>query len=292
MPKYSLSITILLALLFGFLFPDIGSLWKNYLTPILMGIMFLTILKIPSNEILSVNKKILLTSIILVFGFMPILTLPFKFLQPLLFLGLVTAISCPSAAAVAFFSESLRGDGSLGLSVSTITTILSIFLTPFLVLVIAGSAISVDYFKIFETLVKVILLPIIIALIFKKLFRRPTNFLIKKSMLFSFILFFFLNWGFMAVGMPFILENFYNFLYVQLILILIVGIGYIVGYFIGKYFGKDKAVTLSISTGMKNSMLSFVIILEGFGHLALLPIIANIIAQLGLIIPVEILKKS
>jgi len=292
MSKYLLSATILLALLFGFLFPRMGILWKDYLTPILMVIMFLTILKIPSNEILSIDRKLLFISIVLVFVFMPILTVPFRFLQPLLFLGLVVAISCPSAAATAFFSESLKGKGSLGLSISAITTVLSVLLTPLLVLIIAGSTIDVDYIKIFETLAKVILLPIIVALIFKKIFKKPTVFLIKKSMFLSLVLVFFLDWGLVAVCIPFIIENVYNFLFVQLILIMIVGVGYLVGYLIGKRFGRGEAITLSISTGMKNGMLSFIVILEGFGHLALLPIIANIIAQLILITPLEILKKS
>jgi predicted Na+-dependent transporter len=72
----------------------------------------------------------------------------------------------------------------------------------------------------------------------------------------------------------------------------ILAFAFITTHFLTRRFGHEKAISIEISTTVKNAALSLVIGLTAFGAPILPPLIANLIAQNLLLIPAKALTEK
>lgn len=287
MSRYLFSITILLSIAVGLFFPSVTLLWSGYLIPLLAMLMFFSALRVERKELYKTNPKELLALLFFVFVIMPLLSLPFKLSQPLTFIGVLVALSSPSAAATAFFSSFLGGDAMLGVSISFIASLLSIVTLPLTLQLFAGTTIPIDQSKILVILLEVILLPILIALLSKKLFRKAVD-VINIHRDSQLIVMFLVASGTIGIGHEIIVSNEYQFIELTAAMLVILLFGATLAYLFGKRYRKKAAITFFVGTGVKNATLAFAIMLELFGPLAVLPLVANLIAQCIIMVLFEI----
>jgi predicted Na+-dependent transporter len=291
MTRYLFSLVIILSLAFGLLLPSVTLLWKDYLNFLLGLLMFFSALRVEKDDLSKANPKELLTLLFFVLILMPLLSLPFKLSQPLTFVGVLVALSSPSAAATAFFSSFLGGDIALGVTISFISSILSTITLPVTVQALAGAVVPVDQSKIFKILVEVIVVPILIALISKKFFKKIAE-VINKHRDYQLIVMFLLGSGILGVGHEVIVGNEYQFLELTALMLLLILLGGALAYLFGMRYGKKAAVTFFVASGVKNAMLAFAIMLELFGVAAVLPMVANAVAQFIVMALFEIFGKK
>jgi len=287
MSRYLFSITILLSIAVGLLFPSVTLLWSGYIIPLLAMLMFFSALRVETKELYKTDPKELLALLFFVFVIMPLLSLPFKLSEPLIFIGVLVALSSPSAAATAFFSSFLGGDTMLGVSISFIASLLSVVTLPLTLQLLAGTTIPIDQSKILVILLEVILLPILIALLSKKLFRKAVD-VINIHRDSQLTVMFLVASGTIGIGHEIIVSNEYQFIELTAAMLVIVLFGATLAYLFGKRYRKKAAITFFVGTGVKNATLAFAIMLELFGPLAVLPMVANLIAQCIIMVLFEI----
>ncbi len=90
-------------------------------------------------------------------------------MTPELALGMVLLGSCPSGTASNVMSFLAKGDVPLAVSITAISTLLAPIMMPFIVWALAGQWVSVSFFAMAMTVLKVILLPILLGLLVHKL---------------------------------------------------------------------------------------------------------------------------
>jgi len=278
MSRYLFSAVLISSILFGLLFPSVALLWKDYLNPILALLMFFSVLKVEKRELMRENPKELIAILIFVFVITPLFSLPFKLSDPLTFTGILIALSSPSAAATAYFSSFLGGDIALGVAASFITSLLSLLTLPLTMQILAGTAVPVDQSKVFRILVEVIVIPIILALLAKKFFKKITQAINEKKD-YQLVFLFLLGSAVVGIGHDLIIGNEYKFIGLTAFMILVTFLGGALAYLFGRRYGKKVAITFFVATGIKNGILSFAIVLELFGASAVLPLVANAVAQ-------------
>jgi len=288
MSKYLFSLVILLSLIVGLFLPGVTLLWKDYLTFLLALLMFFSALRVEKKELRGAGLKKLLTLLLFVFIIMPLLSLPFKLSQPLTFVGVLIALSSPSAAATAFFCSFLGGDIALGVAISFISSLLATITMPLTIHALAGAVVPVDNSKIFTILFEVIIIPILVALISKKFVKKITE-AINNHKDYQLIVMFLLSSGLMGISHDVIEGNEYQFLELTAVILLLLLFGGVLAYFFGRRYGKKTAITFFVATGVKNAMLAFAIVLELFGIAAVLPMVANLVAQFILMALFEVL---
>lgn len=278
MSRYLFSLVILISLIAGLFLPSVTLLWSNYIIPLLALLMFFSTLRVEKKELYKTNPKELLALLFFVFIIMPLLSLPFKLTQPLLFIGVLVALSSPSAAATAFFSSFLGGDAILGVSISFISSLLSLATLPLTMQLFAGTAVYIDQSKIFTTLFEVIVIPIILALVSKKIFRKLTD-SINSHRDYQLVVMFLVSSGTIGIGHAAIVGNEYQFLWLTAAILVVLLFGATLAYLFGKRYRDKAAITFFVAAGVKNATLGFAIMLELFGPAAVLPTVANLVAQ-------------
>ena len=96
---------ILLSIVLGFVFPDIGLIWKPYLAFLLMLLMFFVTLGLEPEQIAKSLRAypVIGVGLLAVFVLLPLLSLLARPLfSPIIVADVLLAFSCPSAVATAF----------------------------------------------------------------------------------------------------------------------------------------------------------------------------------------------
>lgn len=287
MSKYLFSIVIFLSIASGLLFPSVTVLWKDYQNFLLALLMFFSALRLEKKDLEKANPRQLLVLLLFVFVLMPLLSLPFMLTDSMTFIGVLFALASPSAAATAFFISFLGGDIALGVAISFIASLLSIVTLPTTVYLLGGVAGSIDNNKIFTILIEVIIIPILTALISRKLFKKLVE-SINKHKDYQLVVMFLLASSIIGVSYGNIVGNEYLFLQETVMIFFILLLGGVLAYLFGMRYGKKSAITFFVATSVKNAMLSFAIVLKLFGTTAVLPMVANLIAQFILMALFEI----
>lgn len=282
------SLTLLLSILFGLLLPDVAVLWKNYLNLFLALLMLFSALRVERFE--KIDATQLLPLLFFIFVLMPLLSLPFRS-NPLTFIGVLIAFSSPSAAATAFFVSFLGGDVALGLLTSFFSSLLSLITLPLTIQLLGGAFLPVDSARVLSLLIQVIALPILLAFPLRKFLPALTE-KINKNRNFQLLFVFLLSSGMIGASHQLISENEYQLIQLTVSMLLLLTLGGALAYLFGRKYGKEAAVTFFIATSVKNAMLSFAVVLELFGIAAVFPMVANLLAQLLLMILLELFGSS
>ena len=210
--------------------------------------------------------KWVMVGIILQYTVMPLLgwSLGYIFKLPVnLAVGLVLVSCCPGGTASNVISYLAKANVALSVTMTAISTILAIVLTPALSSFLIGNRVAVDALGLFFSVVKVVLIPVIAGVTLNKYFPKFTQKAVIVSPLIAVLMIVLIVASIIGEGKDEILHS--GILLISAILVLH-GMGFLLGYFASSLFIRNKQArrTISIEVGMQNSGLGAVLARENF----------------------------
>ena len=169
------AIIFMLAILFGIIIPELADITINYVIVSLMIVMTLSIKDLDIKNINIMDKNILYNLILnyLVLSSL-ILFLTLIFIDNIyLRFGFFVMASAPPAIAVVPFTRLLDGDVKEALISNSVIYLISIVLFPTMLLALTGKAVNVN--KLIEATILLILLPILLSRLAKRVNIRETK---------------------------------------------------------------------------------------------------------------------
>ena len=191
-------------------------------------------------------------------------------LTPLLAAGVVLVGSCPGGTASNVITYLARGDVALSVTMTSVSTIFSPIFTPLFTYLFAGQWISVPVLKLFISTVEIILLPVVLGLGIRGLFKEKVDNAAQVLPLVSSLTIIFIVGVIVAANA----ESLRGIgLKTGIAVVLHNTIGLFLGFYIARLFRMDisKARAVSIEVGMQNSGLGVALARTHFGALAALP---------------------
>ena len=173
-------------------------------------------------------------------------------------LGLILVGCCPGGVSSNIMSYLCGGDVAFSVGMTTVSTILSPFMTPLLVSYLAsGAHISIKALPMFVSIVETVILPVAIGFLLNYLFGKKKTFMeLQKIMP-----------GIAVLGLACVVGGvvssqgskfFESGVVIFVAVLLHNGLGYLLGYGAGKLVGMNTAKkrTISIEVGMQNAGLA------------------------------------
>lgn len=176
-------------------------------------------------------------------------------LDEALTVGVVLVGCCPGGTASNVITYLARGDLALSVGMTGVSTLLAPLLTPLLVWLLAGKTVDVDVVGMLLSILWVVILPIVLGLIVKRLWPSQTNKATAYLPALSSI-------AICAIVLIVIAANAGKLMSGGLIIILVVMLhnvcGLSIGYGLGRLLGLSTAKrrAVSIEVGMQNSGLA------------------------------------
>ena len=275
MIRLSFIISIIIFLLLSALFTDFFSNLK-VLIPLLLGmIIFFMGLTVNIDQFRDVIKKPqwIFITVLLQYSVMPILAYIIARILNLsneMSLGFIILGSCPGGTASNVITYLCNGNVPLSLMCTLTSTILSILITPYLILFLADKSINIDLISLVYSTSKIILIPLVLGLLVKVYF---STFINKIKFLFPIVseltialviaVIFAVNSDSLKVLNTTILFG---------VILHNLG-GLLIGYFVARFFALSNASikTISIEVGMQNSGLAMALAVIHFSKIVALP---------------------
>lgn len=200
---------------------------------------------------------------------------------PSIALGMILVSSCPGGNVSNFFTNYSKGNTALSVSMTSISTVLSIFMTPINLTFWGGlnedtkallTKVNISFWDMFLTIFVILGVPLILGMYFatkKPKIAKKLKIPFKYASIFFFI-------GFVFAAFSNNIDNFLIYIkYVMLIVALHNLVALLLGYFSAK-FGKlperdRRAITMEV--GIQNSALGLILIFDffnGIGGMALI----------------------
>lgn len=259
------------------------------LTEVSLGAIFLFMgMSLSTEQIISVIKKprYALVGILLKWTIMVSVTIAIAYLffsdNSELAAGIILAGTVPSGTSANIYTFIGGGEVALSITMATLDTIISPFLTPALVQVSVGKFVPVDGIAIFINIIWVVFIPLFIGLFLqwklpKKIGRvRPYTSFLSQLALFVVVL------AVISKAQPALLANLNLLPLIFLAVILQVSIPMFLGFYISKRLKipKENIVAITFHTGICNTALASTLAVEHFSSLATVPAVANMIVNL------------
>jgi bile acid:Na+ symporter, BASS family len=282
-------------IILGIIYPKYSNTLNSYLIPLLIILMTFSITNIHFGHINKNNirhiLKLLFMNYILLGSLIIILTLIFvkdlEFQKGLIILG-----AMPPAVGIISISVILKGNIKEAIATEIIGYLISLFLTPFIIFIIYGNAITPQL--ILTTLIQIILIPLLLSRILTYISQKT----IKKDIPYTteivnicYGLSFYIIIG---INQKIILPNIIPLISIGLLLIFT---KFIVGEIIIKSTQTHKtkhkeAVLYTLFSTFKNGSMGMAIALMLFGQNATLPFAVNAILTPPFIIYLEYKLKQ
>ncbi|WJE14640.1 bile acid:sodium symporter family protein [Halobacillus sp. ACCC02827] len=253
-----------------------GFTWiAPYIVPLLGIIMFgmgLTlskkdfqeVFKRPKDVVIGVGAQFVLMPIL---AFLLVNILP---VSPEIAVGVILVGCCPGGTSSNVMTYLSKGDTALSVAVTSVSTLLAPFLTPFLIWVFASQWLSVSASDLFISIVKVVLVPILLGLVVKAVLKEKVEAGVKALPLVSVVSIVAIVGAVVSVNQAQIAQTgavIFAIVFLHNIL------GYAAGYGLGKLF-RMKAPqkrAIAIEVGMQNSGLGASLAAVHFSPLAAVP---------------------
>ena len=176
-----MGVLVLLSAVAALLFPDtLSHLKPRLINPLLGVIMFgmgLT-LKPEDFRVVFSRPKDVLVGCLAQFTVMPLLafalTRVFR-LEEALAIGVILVGCCPGGTASNVITFLAKGDLALSVGMTATSTLLAPVLTPLLVWLLAGETVDVDVVGMLLSILWVVILPIVLGLVVKRIWPRTTE---------------------------------------------------------------------------------------------------------------------
>ncbi|MCV9996623.1 bile acid:sodium symporter family protein [Paeniglutamicibacter sp. ZC-3] len=157
---------------FGIFAPTV-ALPLNPLVPLLLGVVMFTMgltMKAPDLKLIVRMPQAVAIGFVAQFTIMPLAGLGLAVLfgfEPLLVVGMVLLGSVPGGASSNIVAYLSRGNVALSVAMTSLSTILAPFITPFIVLWLAGSYLPVDFASMFTQIMQITIIPVILGVVLK-----------------------------------------------------------------------------------------------------------------------------
>lgn len=259
------------AMLVPQVFLPIGP-WINTLLGIIMLGMGLTLQPVDFRVIVR-KPKAFAIGVVAQYVIMPLVAIALATvfqLPPALLVGVVLVGSAPGGTSSNVMVYLAKGDTALSVAMTTASTLLAPVLTPLLVLWLAGSYLPVDAWGLFQSILFIVLLPVIAGLVLRLLLPKLVRAILPWLPLVSVT-------GITLVILAVVAASAATILSVGLLVALVVilhnGIGYALGFLAAKSVGLDTSAqrAVAIEVGMQNSGLAAGLARTHFSAEAALP---------------------
>ncbi len=191
-------------------------------------------------------------------------------LDPLLAAGVVLVGSCPGGTSSNVMTYLARGDVAFSVTMTSVSTIFSPIMLPFLMYTYPGEWIDVPVLKLFLSTVQIILLPVGLGLLLRMLIKDKIKYVLPILPSVSSAAIIFIVAVIVAANSASIATV---GLLVAVIAIIHNTFGFLIGYRVARFCGMDvnRARAVSFEIGMQNSGLAVALANTYFGALAALP---------------------
>jgi BASS family bile acid:Na+ symporter len=192
-------------------------------------------------------------------------------MSPELAAGFILVGCVPSGTASNVMTFLAKGDVALSVTISSITTFIAPFVTPYLFLALGGKFIPVDATALLIDILKIVLVPIIVGVVIRQLFNKQVQKVIKIVPLISVLAIITIVTAVVAASASRLMS---------VAGLVIIGVmlhnllGYLLAYVISrKIFGMSdyKAKAISFEVGMQNSGLGAALAMVHLSPVAALP---------------------
>jgi len=203
------------------------------------------------------SPKWVITGALLQFTIMPFLgwSLGHIFFLPLPFaVGLIIVSCCPGGTASNVISYLAKANVALSVTMTAVSTLIAIILTPLLTTFLIGDKIEVSAFQLFLGTLKVVLVPILVGVLMNKFLPKFTNKILPIAPLIAMVAIVLIVASIIGQGKEEILSSGFKLIGAVITLHLC---GFILGYVLSKFVVNKTEVnrTISIEVGMQNSGL-------------------------------------
>jgi BASS family bile acid:Na+ symporter len=168
--------------------------------------------------------------------------------------GLILVACCPGGTASNVVSYLARANVALSVTLTTISTIMAVALTPWLTAQLAGSLMPVDGWGLFVSTLQVVLLPVALGILLNRFMPRLTMQVIRVSPSIAVLVIAMIVASVLGAGREQVLSAGPRLL---LAVFLLHASGFGLGYLFSKIWNRSEIVarTISIEVGMQNSGL-------------------------------------
>ncbi|WP_132766828.1 bile acid:sodium symporter family protein [Tepidibacillus fermentans] len=269
------AVWVLFFAVLAYFFPSSFVWLGKYIVPLLGIIMFgmgLTlsaadfkeVFRRPKDVVIGVLGQFLIMPAI-AFGLAKGLALP-----PEVAVGVILVGSAPGGTASNVMTFLAKGDLALSVAITSVTTLLAPIVTPFLIYILASQWVPVNGGALFWSIVKIVIIPIVLGLIIKTVFKKQAEAGTQVLPLISVIAIVAIVMGVVAGSQQKIAET--GFLLFTVVILHNI-LGLLLGYLFAKLFKLDlaKRKALSIEVGMQNSGLSAALAAAHFSPLSAVP---------------------
>ena len=297
--RYFTSLIVVLSIILGFALPQVGGLWSGapYLTLLLMFLMFFVTLSIEPNDVAHAirNYPIILVGLFTSFVLVPVLALSTKpFFPEIVYAGIMLALCCPSAIVSSFWTKVFKGNIATALVMSIVTNLVSIVTIPATMLIAVGTVLKVPVTSMMLNLAEIILVPMTASFLLRRFVHIDWNRFSGYGSRVELIILVLVVWGSTASGVEPVRNNVSQFAYLNIFMLGIFALAFASAHFLTMRFGHKKAISIEISTTVKNAALSLVIGIATFPKdpQILPPLIANLVAQNLFLFPAKAITEK
>ena len=228
-------------------------------------------LKPEDFKLIMKSPKWVLTGALLQFTVMPLLGwgLGYLFKLPTPFaVGLIIVSCCPGGTASNVISYLAKTNVALSVTMTAISTLIAIILTPLLTTFLIGDKVMVSAFQLFLGTLKVVLVPVSLGVLMNKYLPRFTTKLLPIAPLIAVIAIVLIVASIIGQGKDEILNS--GLKLIGAIVSLHV-LGFVIGYFLSRLVSTQVDVnrTISIEVGMQNSGLGAYLARANFANPAI-----------------------
>lgn len=189
MKTYSYTLCLIVAFSIAYFFPQYfieinGFQLKELIIPLLQIIMFGMGTTMSYDDFLGVIKmpKAVIVGLLCQFTIMPFLGFAiantFNF-PPEIAAGVILVGCSPSGLASNVISYISKANVALSITITSIATILAPFLTPFLMKILGGQFINIDFWSMMIDIVKMIIIPVAVGFLINKILKERNQWLQK-----------------------------------------------------------------------------------------------------------------
>jgi BASS family bile acid:Na+ symporter len=259
--------------LLSYFFPALLTPFDNTIVPLLGIIMFGMGMTLRPENFLEVcaRPKLILIGVSLQFVLMPMIAFVVGTLLELpkaLLVGLVLVGACPGGTASNVICYLARGDVALSITLTTVSTILAVLLTPFLVWLYIGEIVPVPVVDMMLNIFLIIIIPVASGVLINNYFSAYVHLLKHVFPYVSVFAIIFIIGIIVAmnqpqiplVALPLLTAVFWHNI-----------LGLLCGYFLARFFNLEERVcrTMAIEVGMQNSGLGVALAGTYFANMTL-----------------------
>jgi bile acid:Na+ symporter, BASS family len=269
------SVWVILFACLGFFLPNVFIPFKSDISPLLGIVMFAMGLTLSANDFREVFRrpKDVAIGVVGHYIIMPLVAYILAVLlqlPPDIAVGVILVGCCPSGTSSNVMTFLAKGDVALGVSIASISTLIAPFATPAMISLLAHRWMAINAKSLFTDIIEVVILPIILGLIVKALFRKQAEASTKILPLISTV-------AIVIIVAIVVALNQGKLLQTGPLIFLVVVLHNLLGYLLGNLFAKifkmdlSKRKAITFETGMQNSGLGAALAAAHFHPIAAVP---------------------